>query len=385
MAYRYITSDCSGYAKPVSDESVRVLTALASTVRTHCVDLQHEHGAKFWWAIDSLDIVPCNIDLTTRSTRQLSAYDLDKCFESIPLLDGEHSLMKHVEFFVDLAFRHGDGEYLSAQLRYDGVPARECYWTDSPDQYRQVQYSASDVINLVKTMIQMTYITVGLTAALQHLGIPMGYSASVILLNIYAFKPEYLFTWRLVRMQPELAHNTLELYRYVDDLGNFSDLDLRPYLDPGQQPSEQNPFWIYPLTPLGPLSMSDQTDRQTLHTEVIYLNMRFVLTGGVLTYEWYQKHTTYKFRTCRLTHWDSYVAHKCKCALVTTMARIAILAASNQQILAANLKSMLQAFRRLEYPDTVLKERLSQAMDKLLSRLPPQLLRRLQPEIGVQS
>ena len=384
LAYRYITSDCNGYSKPVSNECVRVLTALTKTVRMQCVKLQNEHNAKFWWAIDSIDIPPLNIDMCHKLTRQISAYDLDKCFESIPLLHGEHSLIKHVEFFVNLAFRCGD-KLIASELRYDGMPLKECFWTNSRDKRRCIFYDSNDVIELVKTLIQMTYITVGTTAAKQLKGIPMGFSASVILLNIYAFMPEYLFTWRLIRLQPALAKNTLEFYRYVDDLGNFSELDLRPYLRPEEPATEMNPHWIYPLAPRGPLAISDQTVRQANHTQVVYLNMLFTLKDGAIAYQWYQKHKTYAFRTCKLTHWTSHVSNRVKYATVSTMARMAIMTASNSENLLENLKTLFGTFRQLGYPKQVFRERLELALDTLFSRLPPQHLCKLLPENGVLS
>ena len=52
MAYRYITSACSDYSKPVSDETVRVLTFLMGEARNKCIQLGLKHNAKYWWAID---------------------------------------------------------------------------------------------------------------------------------------------------------------------------------------------------------------------------------------------------------------------------------------------------------------------------------------------
>ena len=85
MAYRYITSACSDYSKPVSDETVRVLTFLMGEARAKCIQLGEAHNAKYWWAIDSMDVLSLNLDFSRRSGRHLGAFDLDKCFESIPL------------------------------------------------------------------------------------------------------------------------------------------------------------------------------------------------------------------------------------------------------------------------------------------------------------
>ena len=49
---------------------------------------------------------------------------------------------------------------------------------------------------------------VGSATMLQGLDIPTGFSASVILLNMYMFKPEFLFVEKLVLEHPELAAQT---------------------------------------------------------------------------------------------------------------------------------------------------------------------------------
>jgi hypothetical protein len=384
VAYRYITSDCSGYTKPISDEVVRVLTPLMQLVREHCIGLQAEHGAKFWWAIDSLDILPLNLDLNPRPARQLEAYDLDKCFECIPLIDGEHALMNHLEQFLEIAFGstpEAVDALLTSKFAYTGLPRKEVFWAPVSNwSVKNVQYGKTEIIDLVKTLLSMTYITVGDYAAQQHVGIPMGLSASVILLNIYAFVPEFLFVWRLLRLCPELAPNTKEIFRYVDDLGNVSDLDLRPFMEPESPRTPDNIYWIYPLAPFGPLSMSDQTDRRPDSTQAIYLNTTLTLTQGVLHFELFEKHTQYSFTTCRLTHWSSHVSVGSKKGLISMMTRTALLTACTPRGLARNMRRLISTFKHIGFPRQVVKEQLGAAFSAHVQRLPPQHICRLFPK-----
>ena len=137
-------------------------------------------------------------------------------------------------------------------------------------------------------MLSLAIIQVGKHRALQGLGIPMGFSASVILLNMYMFKPEYLFVEKLVLENPELAAQTHELFRYVDDLSTFG-MDLRPFLVPGHNS-------IYPLHPYGPLGITDQTVYlPNGDTQFIYLNMDFSLKNVQLSCEWFDKASLYDF------------------------------------------------------------------------------------------
>jgi hypothetical protein len=258
MAYRCITSACSDYSKLVSDEAVRVLTFLMGEARAKCIQLGLEHNAKYWWAIDCMDVVSLNLDFTRRVGRHSGAFDLDKCFESIPLHPEQsdsnepsgssgHSLMEHLSFLVSFVFP--DGQLLCSKVRQNGRPYQCCYWSILPEN-GTVCYTSQDILDLVECLLSLAIIQVGKHRALQGLGIPMGFSASVILLNMYMFKPEYLFVEKLVLENPELAAQTHELFRYVDDLSTFG-MDLRPFLVPGHNS-------IYPLHPYGPLGITDQ-------------------------------------------------------------------------------------------------------------------------------
>ena len=117
MTYRFITSACSDYSKPISDETVRVLTFLIgeALATTKCIQSGLEHNAKYWWAIDCMDVVSLNLDFTRRVDGHSGAFDLDKCFESIPLHPEQsdssepsgstgHSLMEHLAFLVSFMF-----------------------------------------------------------------------------------------------------------------------------------------------------------------------------------------------------------------------------------------------------------------------------------------
>ena len=79
-----------------------------------------------------------------------------------------------------------------------------------------VCYTSQDILDLVECLLSLAIIQVlGKHRALQGLDIPMGFSASVILLNVYMFKLEYLFVEKLVLENPKLAAQPHELSRCV--------------------------------------------------------------------------------------------------------------------------------------------------------------------------
>ena len=155
---------------------------------------------------------------------------------------------------------------------------------------------------MVRDLLQMTVVTVGSESRQQGLGLPMGFSSSGILLNIYLFVCEDKFVLRLARLRPDLLIVTHELFRHIDDLGCFGDVDMRMFLDSQQEQSEENPFWIYPLALFGPLGIKDQTLRGSESVSIIYLDVKYIDTDGQLSFGIYLKGDDLTFKLLRLTH-----------------------------------------------------------------------------------
>jgi hypothetical protein len=194
LAYRWITNACADQSKPLSDEALRILTFLWKETCNLCSKLGTANKCKFFWSIDSLDVVPLNTDcIEHRPNRQISAFDLEKCFESIPLRHTQHSLMTRLELFLDLVWQSNQ-RVTSAAHPYLPGPRQECFWHCGQWEH---SYSKSDILTLCEVILDMAVSTVGNSAARQTKGIPMGFSVSVVLLNIYMFTYEFEFVQRM--------------------------------------------------------------------------------------------------------------------------------------------------------------------------------------------
>lgn len=296
-----------------------------------------------------MDIVPLNADVTEcRPNRQPSAFDLEKCFESIPITNTEHSLISRISCFLDLVWK--EKHYVSSEKHpWKPGPKQECFWSDDTGEF---SYIKERVLELCLEVTKHAIVTVGNCSSLQAVGIPMGFSVSVIFLNIYMFTYEYEFTQRMIIAAPHMIEHTKEFYRYVDDLGNFSDLDLRPFLTKlDTKPTSWD--WIYPMAPWEPLSMTDQTDRSDLCKKVIYLNLEFTLTHGYLSYQWHDKIKVYKalsLPTCSYTHWSSALSYASKMGTVKSQVRAVIIASSSLAQCRTSLSNLLDKFVNIGYP-----------------------------------
>jgi hypothetical protein len=366
LAYRWITSACNDHLRPLADHLVRILTPLWLKARDMCINLANSTGAKFWWTVECLDLVPHNVDTSLiRPNRKPSAFDLEKCYESIPLIEGEHSLMTRVSKFLDMVF--DEGLSFCSNMDYKNEP-KPFFWTQMEQaSQHDMAYTKADLLVLIEQTVTSTAIFVGDYCATQNLGIPMGSSVSVILLNIYRFSYEYDFVSRLVVYQPELIDNTWEIFAYIDDIGNFSDLDLSAYLDPSQPFTDDNPYWIYPLAPKGPLGIKDQTSY--LHNgdrEFVYLNQNFLFSDGQLSYSWCDKSSMLDFKPAVYTHWTSLVSYSCKLGIVKSQIRAVVLASSSLDSMNLSLLKLYGKFRSIAYP---IKE-----LDPLFSEIPTLLV-----------
>ena len=140
---------------------------------------------------------------------------------------------------------------------------------------------------------------------------------------------EYEWVLKLLVQKPELAVHTKEIFRYVDDLGNFSDIDISAYPSP-QRCSDDSMDWIYPLYPHGPLAITCQNEPIDGGTKFVYLNLVCIYQYNRLSYSWYDKSLKYKdIGKAVYTHWKSCISRGCKFGTVSSQVRAVLLSASS--------------------------------------------------------
>ena len=355
MAYRYITNACSDHSAAVAQVTLDVLTHLWGLARELCIKHGETQGGKFWWTIDSLDVIPLNVHFKrVRPDRQLSAHDLEKCYETIPLLDGPHSLKARMSTFLDIVWvKSALGD---KALGYDEKEKVFKFFNIGTDTLPLQHHTKGSLLDMVCDCITMTMTTVGDFCAKQVHGIPMGSKASVILLNIYRFTYEWDFVWRLVQLAPQHLENTREMYAYIDDILNLSDLSLRDFLNPDQPQEVDNIYWIYPLAPNGPLTMKETTTYHPTHTSVEYLNQSFTLKDGMLSFKWHDKSAEFNFKTMPYTHWHSRISRSCKIGMIYSQARSIALASDSRATFREGIEKLIFKFRSIGFPEKVIKD-----------------------------
>ena len=198
----------------------------------------------------------------------------------------------------------------------------------------------------------------------------MGHSSSVILLNIYLFMYEYQWVMKLIKLQPLVAMHTYEIFRYVDDLGNFSDINLSNYLQPTVTDADSCD-WIYPLQPFGPLAITSQTELTQKGCKFIYLNLDCAFSDGWLSFSWFDKAS--KFRnlgTAVYTHWHSCISRGCKVGTISSQVRSVMIAASSADICKSNISRLAIKFASIDYRTETITECIKTALKQHYPRLP---------------
>jgi hypothetical protein len=279
--------------------------------------------------------------------------------------------MEHLSFFLDLGI--GDHEVVTCHLDWKGYPASAVTSPAFDPPAGVLCFDKQDVMLLVEDLLGMAVCSVGDTQRRQSLGIPMGFPSSVVFLLIYMFKPIYRFVWRMAKLAPQLLPSTHEVYLYIDDLLNMSDLDLRLFLDPDQPQTEDNLFWIFPLAPRGPLGITDQTDYHADGSRsLVYLDVLYHFQGGHLSFEWYSKcdKLSKHMEVVKYTHWESHVSNGCKMAMIKSQARSAVRCASSHAYMLSNLNKLLKMFIGRTYPPERTANRMVEAALKYALTLP---------------
>lgn len=97
-------------------------------------------------------------------------------------------------------------------------------------------------------LINNCFIRLGDKVWRQKTGIPMGFSCSPIWCNLYFMAYEFRFISRLLKLRRfDLLKLFEHAYRYIDDICILNTPDVDIFLDPKQDRTPDNPWWIYPL------------------------------------------------------------------------------------------------------------------------------------------
>ena len=204
-----------------------------------------------FWIVDS--IIDTTLNFPER-IHDVFVVDITRCYESIPL-QGPHNLLDVITFIINIAYKQATSEHpkvmtqLWVRFNQDGTPVLAKWATCQPSYGNWVALSLKRLLKLHEWLMKNCHIILGDRVWIQQTGIPMGFSCSPIWCNMYLLAYEIKFIQRLCRLgRHDLMAKFRFAFRYIDDLCFINTVNPRDFLSSEQTCSQDNPFWIYPLS-----------------------------------------------------------------------------------------------------------------------------------------
>jgi hypothetical protein len=257
--YRWLTNAfCTVFtniALLLTITSKLVLESVKIWARTKLNDYKNflQVDTSLYWIINS--VIDTTLNLPS-SMHDILVADISRCYETIPL-SGPDNLHDAISFIITIAFKQAKTLHPKANtllwVRIDstGSPACAKWATRKPQYGCWSEFPASRLLSLHEWLMKNCFLTLGDRVWQQCTGIPMGFSCSPIWCNMYLLSYEIKFIQRLARLgRSDLMAKFQYAFRYIDDLCLLNVQNPRDFLDPHQERTKNNPYWIYPLNVL---------------------------------------------------------------------------------------------------------------------------------------
>ena len=206
--FRFIVASFCCTSKPLSAALTIALKEVQRMSKLYCKRIQLSTGINQMWIADNSGAVLETISHINRHSKAktIATYDFSTLYTSIP----HKALKSALQGCIERAFKGGAGKFLTVNGQFAS-------WGSKPSSKRP-SFSAEQLIQMTKTLIDNIFFTVGPAIFRQNIGIPMGTDCAPFLANLFLHFHEDRFIsfkrsekWRLCQL---LSHNN----RYIDDM-----------------------------------------------------------------------------------------------------------------------------------------------------------------------
>ena len=214
---RYIAASHYCTTKPLSQILTKCLKVIERQHRIICRGYLRNYGIDPMWIVHNSKAVHKCISTYNckKESRNVRSYDFSTLYTSIP----HKQLMKQLTWVIKEAFQNSKKKYISVYTSGAG-------WTDNPRD-KTFALDCSDVIRLLRWLINNIYVTFGDKCFRQAIGIPMGTDCAPFLANLFLYS--YEFQW-IEKKRKENRYDILTKFksccRYIDDLLLINNYDL---------------------------------------------------------------------------------------------------------------------------------------------------------------
>ncbi len=274
--FRFIAGASKSSFKSMSILLTKILTFLKTHLFNYCQKVEGTSGNAVYWSIDSSKMALDKF-LQTRKPKCITTADFSTLYTSLP-----HDLIiKQIKYIVEKLFNNSKQNYLC-------VGYKNCFFfNEFNGKYKCLD--KMEIMDLVKFVLDNTYVRFCGYIFKQVSGIPMGGNASPLIadLTLSCYELQALLHKDLLSSQQKRSlKNTC---RYIDDLGNINATDFMDICK-----------LIYPdALPLENTSISAK--------ESNYLDLNLKIENSQLTSTLYNKVDAFNFHVIRLPEASSNI------------------------------------------------------------------------------
>ena len=310
---RYIAGANKASTKPVSVVLSRILKHLRSHFKNYCQSMEDKIGRVYWAVDNSLQVV--DKLRACRKVNYLVSADFSTLYTSLP-----HNVI-YTQLFalIDLLFQNASKQYLV-------VGYSNCFYSDNPHEHNRC-FSKAQIKNMVRFVVDNTYVKFAGMVFKQVQGVPMGGNASPQIADLVLSFMEFT----TLKKDTKSRWNHKHTFRYIDDLCSINSPDFLEYCNT-----------IYP----GSLPLSDTS---VSYRECNYLDLSLTCHNDTLTIDVYNKTDAFDFEVLRYVHKRSNVSSTLGLnVLYGQLIRFSRICSCRSKF-KYKVRHMFETFRKLQY------------------------------------
>ena len=281
IGFRTIVASASCSTKQLSKTIGQILKKLQIKLMQYCNTIKNATKTNPFWIISSNKLLLEQINNLshTHNIHNINTFDFEQLYTNI-----NHNLLQEaLETITKIAF--------GSSKRHITANERFAYWCMT--KYKDNSYDLITTNNMIHTLINNSYFSMGNKCFRQMIGIPMGTDCAPFLANLFLFKYEYTYIMeKLKAKEYETLTHLKYVYRYIDDITTINDKDNFKNIFPQ----------IYPNC----LTLK-QVNTDNKNADILDININIHdKQADTITFD---KRTLFSFNTIIFPHMDSNI-HK---------------------------------------------------------------------------
>ena len=307
---RFIIASKQCVTKEISKDIASLFKLFLKQVRNYHKKSQYFSGVKTFWVIDNNKNVLDSLKSLSKKNRakKLSTFDFSTLYTKIP----HKKLMDVLIDIVEFCFRGRTKDPIKVDT-YGNA-----YWCESLNS-KDKRFYKSDVIKMVRYLLDNCFFTIGNKVLKQTIGLPMGGDPAPFWANLFLFYYEHAWMKRMRKTDNILARKFSHTFRFIDDLLAINDGGMFEgyYKD------------IYPEE----LELKKENAN---YDACSFLDIKISIHNNSFFTSLYDKRDDYNFKIVRLPYRSSNIPKKmCISSIITEILRIARVTSTFQPFLAS--------------------------------------------------